>query len=466
METTPLPISTKSKPGEHCSLDYSKTDNTLVVKLTGKPCPDATVQLKATGFRHHKLPGDWRAPFTKERDTFLLALQATLTKGGALPELEVQYPFKANAENISKKKFSLVRILVNGSNNPPVSENYLVFDPSKPVAEAIGELFARQQYGEAATEVTAHPRAFIPEARELLKAGRVIPQTITLKENSPETPPKKEPTKPVQPIQKESTQPTPSDEPEKVRESQAIGKPEGDYKQLLRSIRKEKASLKDILDKEQSARIFRKVTDLVPNLLRLIGKGHHFASSKPSEGSELFFEYLGAPKTGQHVISLSHYLPSLEGRLPNPIIEIRLFPGKRTGEVLSLQHPGGYRLVYINDHGRELVNPKERKHLNAFLDEWLTQLLQAGHQISLDTKQDPPDENWGLEDKKTDYKAWQISPLERMKNIRTDLEQMVADQKASQLSTAMPEMRSIVQKVRNMEKTLLNPEIFPTEDDD
>lgn len=80
------------------------------------------------------------------------------------------------------------------------------------------------------------------------------------------------------------------------------------------------------------------------------------------------------------VIALSHYYKHRSGDLmPDPDITIALYSATQTAEVLMYEDCFGYRKVYSDDG--TAFSPSNKKELNSFLEQWLTNLLKQGHAI-------------------------------------------------------------------------------------
>lgn len=83
------------------------------------------------------------------------------------------------------------------------------------------------------------------------------------------------------------------------------------------------------------------------------------------------------------VIALSHYYQHSSGDLmPDPDMTIALYSAIQTAEVLMYEDCFGYRKVYSDDG--MAVSPSAKKELNSFLGQWLTNLLEQGHQLCPD----------------------------------------------------------------------------------
>ena len=85
----------------------------------------------------------------------------------------------------------------------------------------------------------------------------------------------------------------------------------------------------------------------------------------------------GIPYT---VLALSHYYRHPSGdMIPDPDMSIRVYQGSigKMAEALTYQDSFGYQEVYPDLHH---VRPRLKKDLNRFLNQWLSHLLQQGHQ--------------------------------------------------------------------------------------
>jgi uncharacterized protein YqiB (DUF1249 family) len=77
------------------------------------------------------------------------------------------------------------------------------------------------------------------------------------------------------------------------------------------------------------------------------------------------------------VMALSHYYKHPSGdMIPDPDMEIAVYPERKMVEALSYQDTFGYRTVYPEENQ---VNPRAKKELNAFLSLWLANLISQGH---------------------------------------------------------------------------------------
>jgi uncharacterized protein YqiB (DUF1249 family) len=126
------------------------------------------------------------------------------------------------------------------------------------------------------------------------------------------------------------------------------------------------------------ARIYQKLIDVVPDLLTIEDAG----KSEVEGFMRLSLDVLHK-RSSRIVIALSHYYKHPCGDLiPDPDMEIVIYPGKEVAEALSYQDAFGYRRVYGDDYVTEDI--KAKKELNAFLDMWLTNLIEQGHHIKIE----------------------------------------------------------------------------------
>lgn len=76
-------------------------------------------------------------------------------------------------------------------------------------------------------------------------------------------------------------------------------------------------------------------------------------------------------------IALSHYYKHPSGdMIPDPDMEIRIYPDRKIAEALSYQDAYTYKVVY--DENDQKVYPGNKKELNIFLLIWLENLKKQG----------------------------------------------------------------------------------------
>jgi uncharacterized protein YqiB (DUF1249 family) len=78
---------------------------------------------------------------------------------------------------------------------------------------------------------------------------------------------------------------------------------------------------------------------------------------------------------GNNHYSLTHYFEQNGDLVPDPDMEIRIYPKERMAEALTYQDQFIYREVYPDENH---VNERAKKELNQFLNQWLTNLINQG----------------------------------------------------------------------------------------
>ena len=78
-------------------------------------------------------------------------------------------------------------------------------------------------------------------------------------------------------------------------------------------------------------------------------------------------------------IALSHYFMQNGDMVPDPDMEVRIYPDMKMAEALSYQDCFGYRQVYPSPGQVDL---KAKKDLNVFLNQWLSNIQEQGFEKS------------------------------------------------------------------------------------
>ena len=76
----------------------------------------------------------------------------------------------------------------------------------------------------------------------------------------------------------------------------------------------------------------------------------------------------------RNVFSLTHYYKAGGDLVPDPDMQIKIYPDTKMAEAMSYQDTYGYREVYQGNK----VNLRAKKDLNQFLNKWLSNLLKQG----------------------------------------------------------------------------------------
>ena len=74
-------------------------------------------------------------------------------------------------------------------------------------------------------------------------------------------------------------------------------------------------------------------------------------------------------------IALSHYFKQNGDIVPDPDMEVRIYPEMKMAEALTYQDSFGYSQVYPE---AGTIDLKTKKYLNAFLNQWLSNILNQG----------------------------------------------------------------------------------------
>jgi len=81
--------------------------------------------------------------------------------------------------------------------------------------------------------------------------------------------------------------------------------------------------------------------------------------------------------TDKIIVALAHNYRHPSGdTIPDPDMEVAIYPDRQRAEALSYQDFFGYREVYP-EPGQ--VSPGAKDELNRFLDQWLRNIIEQGH---------------------------------------------------------------------------------------
>ncbi|MBW4660232.1 MAG: DUF1249 domain-containing protein [Drouetiella hepatica Uher 2000/2452] len=75
-------------------------------------------------------------------------------------------------------------------------------------------------------------------------------------------------------------------------------------------------------------------------------------------------------------IALSHYYSQNGDLVPDPDMEIRIFPESEMAEAMTYQDSYSYQEVYPTP---QTVSPRLKVELNRFLNQWLTNIIDQKH---------------------------------------------------------------------------------------
>lgn len=129
------------------------------------------------------------------------------------------------------------------------------------------------------------------------------------------------------------------------------------------------------------ARIFQKLQKVVPDLLTIEESGKSVVPNFMDLNLDVLHK-----RSNRIVIALSHYYKQNGDMIADPDMELAVYPTLEIAEALSYQDSFCYRTIYSDDKGTEDI--KAKKELNAFLDLWLSNLIEQGHCIKADEVED------------------------------------------------------------------------------
>jgi uncharacterized protein YqiB (DUF1249 family) len=123
----------------------------------------------------------------------------------------------------------------------------------------------------------------------------------------------------------------------------------------------------------QYEQLFKKINALVPNLAQIEpGEG---IKLKADGFMDLHIDVLMHEKD-KTTIAMAHYYKQNGDMVPDPDMEIAVYPDRKMAEALSYQDTYSYRQVYPEPN---MVNPKAKTELNQFLNQWLNNIKMQGH---------------------------------------------------------------------------------------
>lgn len=125
----------------------------------------------------------------------------------------------------------------------------------------------------------------------------------------------------------------------------------------------------------QYEQLFKKIIALIPNLAQ-IEPGEGIKLKAPGF-MDLHIDVLLQEKD-KTTIAMAHYYKQNGDMVPDPDMEIAIYPDRKMAEALSYQDSFGYRQVYPEPG---MVNPKAKSELNQFLNQWLNNINMQGHKL-------------------------------------------------------------------------------------
>lgn len=196
-----------------------------------------------------------------------------------------------------------------------------------------------------------------------------------------------------------------SDASELFKEGNAL-----DYVQVVRDELKPKKSKKTTSKKRPAKRTkdkvaplntkrdrfsmnYKHLVELIPDLIERLESGEMvYGKSQLTGYMDFNIELLDKDATGYYV-AISHYYTQNGDMIADPDMQILVNVKNQTVEALEFQNSMYFRKVYDNTSDRKLVNTKEKRSQNAFLNQWLKNLISQGHKVNwkhLDDKNPKP----------------------------------------------------------------------------
>lgn len=157
---------------------------------------------------------------------------------------------------------------------------------------------------------------------------------------------------------------------------------------FMKAVKKMHEKIHSAPPMEPYTSIYKKLLKIIPGLIEHLERGVESGKSvvDPDGGlMDLHMDNLGKDKDGNYLISLMHNYQQEGDVMRDPDMEIRLMPGMQAAEALTFHqsNPPVYQNVYVQREGKQLVNLKLKKQLNAFLNQWLRNIINQGHHIDL-----------------------------------------------------------------------------------
>lgn len=156
-------------------ISHNDEKNGIELRFDQKPMEEVTSLLNILGFKYSYRQTMWYAPLTNQRRDFAESLKASLAEEGDLRNIIINPAYKPSLENIDDRNFSYVSLQFKNSEGELQSENKLLFDPSKKIADLIAKREGQKLFGDLFSGALIYPRNYKRKARILFEKGQVIP---------------------------------------------------------------------------------------------------------------------------------------------------------------------------------------------------------------------------------------------------------------------------------------------------
>lgn len=169
-------------------ISFNTNKNGVELRFDEKPDEATTSQLKAVGFKYSYRQNMWYASKTNSIVDFANNLKVALESGETTIAINLKPSFSSSEENIDHKNFSYVSIAAKDDEDKLFWENYIVFEPSKNIAEQLVSEFAKETFGDKLHSINIYPRNYVRKARQLFKEGNIIGEKSEPKEEQTKEP--------------------------------------------------------------------------------------------------------------------------------------------------------------------------------------------------------------------------------------------------------------------------------------
>lgn len=363
----------------------NKEKDGLELHFSEKPGEKILSRLKEAGFFFSRSKNIWWAKHSELLENFSLVLKGAVENGKEDFLFPVEPGYEPTEENIDLKNFSFISVSLKGEGKNVV-ENYLVFEPRKNLAALIARNSLEKKFGEALKGIKIYPKEYLKKARVLFGEKKII----GLSESGGRLKNAEEEEKKWVPLREEEKKEDglkgKEKKSEEIKEDNTMEEKDEKLSKKYRGIQ----------DLEIYHRIYLKLKKLIPHLEEHLQKGTYSGKSKLSSGGmmDLNYDFQQKNADGSYRIALSHYFKQNGDMVADPDMGILIRPKEELAEALHYQDQFGYKEVYAFENGKELVNLREKKSQNHFLNQWLSNALNQGHEIIMDQEEEAEKEDF------------------------------------------------------------------------
>ncbi len=157
---------------------YNSEKAGIEIALDRRPNPADLAVLKRLGYNELQVGLTWSSADTPQYRAVAAQVKEFLESGRPLALMRLVPSHSPVREHIDHGQFSYVTITASDDSGQPVTESYILFEPSKPLATAIVEAWAYRRFGSGLRNVTVQNRNFKKEARKLFTAGKILTEEV------------------------------------------------------------------------------------------------------------------------------------------------------------------------------------------------------------------------------------------------------------------------------------------------